>query len=244
MRVRMVVLVCLWPALALGQAEPAPPEYVPPAEQKGPAPPASPFDPPPAPKAPAPDPTPPTGRPLRLREQPRWRMSVAPRLSVRIGDGPDGLPRVGYGAGVHLLRAIGVFGPIRLGLGASFAYDRLAVDRETGTQALAHYSFAAFGVLDTIVDRVRPFLTVGGGLSAGTYREPALVAGDKNLDLTEAVGLIQLGAGLGVRVYQGFEVGLRGELDLTFSGTAVGAQLRHPFSPGIFAAALDLAAAF
>jgi|GEM_PF-6250756 len=239
---RVVVwLLCLWPLVAWGQAEPAPPEYVPPSERPGPAPPASPYDPPRT----APDPQPPTAeRPVRLRDQPRWRMSVAPRMSIRIGDGPDGLPRIGYGAGVHLLRAIGVFGPLRLGLGASFAYDRLATDREAGTQALAHYSFAAFGVLDTIVSRFRPFLTVGGGFSVGTYREPTTVIGAQNIDLTEAMGVVQLGLGFGVRIMQGFEVGLRGELDLTFSNTAVGPLARHPFSPGVFAACLDLAAAF
>src|SRR5262249_10593985 len=94
------ILVALWVAAIASplraapwaQAEPAPPDYVPP--------------PSPTSSSPAPDSSSSSARKRRALLAPLWRIMVAPHLAVRFGVGPPGLPTLGFGAGVELARAL------------------------------------------------------------------------------------------------------------------------------------------
>lgn len=236
----LLVAWLLWPALALAQAEPAPPDYVPPPPD-APAEPGTPAPSPPAePAWPEPNgaPLPPPGEP-----PPKWRLAVAPRLGVLLAQGPSGLPQIGYGAGVSAARALVPLGRLRFGVGLDVAYDRFYRDKpapDAGTQFLSHATFAAVALLDAVAGRFRPFLGVGGGLSVAAYEDPSSRGGVPSVSRVEVLGLVHLTGGLGVRVYESFELGLHGEVNLTFSNFQAGTPPRDVFQPGLFALGLDI----
>jgi hypothetical protein len=220
-----------------GPAEPAPPDYKPPAKS-GPAEPAP------------PDYTPP-GRTLPLGEEqgetgptfaelPKWHLAFGPRLAVNLGQNPQNLPGIGYGGGLQVTRALVPVGRMRFGLGFDFSYDRFEQARAAGTQFLSHASFAALAVLDGIFGRVRPFLTLGGGLSVGAYENPPINITTPRESLVTVAGLVALGVGLGVRLFSVVELGLRGDFLLTFAPDTVGTPPVTVFQPGRFSATLDL----
>ncbi len=204
---------------AYAQAEPAPPSYVPPGHHGDPE----------RPTAPASD---------------RWHLMAFPRLTFGLGGGPGSLPRIGWGGGVELSYAIVAFGPVRFGVGGSFAFDRFTHDYTAGgTQSLQHNAFAALFIFDAIVGPngiIRPFVGLGGGLSAADYRDP----GPPRVDEVDVVGMIKAELGLGVRIFSsekvGVEVGLHGDTEVTFSTFKSGTPPRSVFSPGLVAIALDL----
>jgi hypothetical protein len=165
---------------------------------------------------------------------------MAPRFVVRIGDGPVGLPRFGVGAGVRAARALlPLGGHVRIGVGLDVAYDRIAQDLSSPSRAqlsLSHTSFAGAAIFDALLGRARPFVAIGGGLSIGTF-------GGTSGQLVEALGLVHAAAGVGVRVYRSFELGVHGEVDATFSSTTAVGSSGPPakvFQPGLFAAGVDL----
>jgi hypothetical protein len=216
--------------LAHAQAEPAPEDYVPPQKRGLP---------------PEPGPGSSEGLPRLPEAIPRWHLAVAPRMAVRLGDGPPQLPVVGLGGGVQVARALVPLGRVvRFGVGFDFAYDRVYRDERapaSGTQFLSHATFAAVGVFDALVGpgaRVRPYLALGGGLSVAAYADPA--AQPKAINEVAALGLLHAALGVGVRVWESFELGLHGEVDLTFSDTNVGDPPKPIFQPGLFALALDV----
>jgi hypothetical protein len=219
-----VVIAILVPALAFAQAEPAPEEYVPPAQRLVPGQPGG-------------------GPSFKLPpDQPRWNITVAPRLTLALGTLPGGLPHVGLGGGVQVHRALVALGRVlRFGVGFDFAYDRVFHDTSTGTQELAHATFAGVLVLDALVgpgQRVRPFVAVGGGLSVGNYEAPVGINAP-SVSLVEPLGLVHLSAGLQVRTWESFELGVHAEGNLTFSSTTAGMPPVQVFSPGFVAIALD-----
>jgi len=163
---------------------------------------------------------------------PRNHIAATGRLGVVLGTRPPGLPAVGGGGGVQLSRALVDVGRMRLGVGFDFAYVR----SESNGQLLANWTFAALAVLDGIFGRLRPWLSLGGGLGIGQYHVPAMSAMEPEINIVGALPLLQGALGLDVEVMDGVEVGFGGEIDLTFSSTTLGSPPRQPFAPGFFAA--------
>jgi hypothetical protein len=233
---RLAVLLVLLPRLVLAQAEPAPPDFVP-----------SPHRADPVAQGEQPVFTPRKKRP----GAPKWRIWVQPRLSLLLGAPPSFpsvpptvQPTVGYGAGVGFGRALVTFGQFRFGFAFGFAYDRISTDISQAMFGVSHATFAPAFTLDGVfAERVRPFLSLGGGLDVGVFRAPE-VGGMPVVEQIEALGLVQLALGLGVRVYEGFEVGVRAEGNFLFSSTSYGTPARTVFSPGLVSLGLDLAYLF
>jgi hypothetical protein len=177
---------------------------------------------------------------------PAWNLAVAPRLSVLLGDSAAGIPNVGYGAAVRLHGAFLPLGPLRLGAGIQFAYDRFARDKPgasfgSTTQLLSHASFAAIAILDAIFGRARPWVGLGGGFSVAEYQDPTVQGSPPvAVSLVTVVPMVTIAFGVGVRLYRGFELGLRGDVDVMFSSQAAGTPPRTVFSPGVFGLSLDL----
>lgn len=173
-----------------------------------------------------------------------WLVEVQPRLVIPLGNAVD-LPWVGFGFGVGLSRGLLVMGRARLGLGISFAYERLQHEvsappsfmLEGSTQSLAHASFSLDLRLEGFVasGRVRPWVAAGPAMSVATYADP-------RQRLYEVAVLPALRAGLGcaVEVGSGVEVGGRAEWLATFAGRAVGDPPVNPFRPGTFALGVDV----
>jgi hypothetical protein len=162
-----------------------------------------------------------------------------------IGDAPAGLT-VGYGGGVRLHAALLPLGPLRFGVGVQFAYDRLSRDKPgasvtSTTQALSHATFAALAILDGLFGRLRPWVGIGGGFSVAGYDDPSVNGSPPMpVHLATVVPLVQVAAGLGVQVYESFEIGLRTDVNLTFSSAAAGQPPRTVFEPGLATLSLDL----
>ncbi len=203
-------LALLAPARARAQAEPAPPEYVPPGHH---------------------EPEPPPPSPLK------WHVSANARLAVPLGATPPNLASVGYGGGVQLTRALVDLGRMRFGVGGDFAYQR--IPRSTD-EFLSHMTFAALAVLDGIFGRVRPWLTAGVGLSVAEYRKPATEVMPVAINVDAVLPLVQLALGLDVAVARNVDIGIGAGLDLTFSSLTVGAPPVQAFQPGLFSARLGL----
>jgi hypothetical protein len=223
-RAAVVALTLAVSSTAFAQAEPAPEGYVPPSQRQIPGQPRE-------------------GDSWKLDpDQPKWVISVAPRLVLVLGSTTPAVPSIGLGGGVAVHRAVLPLGrALRLGVGFDFAYDRV-FHGDTNQEQLAHATFAGVIVLDALVgpaDRLRPFLAVGGGLSVGDYEDANAPVGTPR-SLTEALGLLHLKAGLAVRLYAGFEVGAHVEANLTFSTTTAGAPPVQVFQPGFLEVALDL----
>lgn len=224
LRLLPFLLILAAPASVWAQAEPAPSSYVPPGKSE------------PDPTT-APAPTPPP-----------WHIAIDFRLVASLDEVSATLPRVGWGGGLNLSRAVFHRGPLRFGLGIDFAYNNIEnskqiVAPETGNSRhyLSHATIAPQIVMDSISGRLRPFLAVGFGLSVGHYYEaPRDLTMAKIVDDVDVLPMAQLQLGLDVAVWRTLEVGLVASLDLTFSnrtqtspddpmGTAYSI-----FSPGIF----------
>ncbi len=212
LRARIIVIVqlLLLPALAWAQAEPAPPEYVPPGQHEPEAPPPSPL---------------------------KWHLAANARLVVPLGATPPDLAPVGWGGGVQLTRALVDLGRMRFGVGADFAYERV---QHSSDEFLSHMTFAALAVLDGIFGRVRPWLTAGVGLSVAEYRKPATEVMPTAINVDTVVPLVQLALGLDVELARNVDIGVGGALDLTFSSLTVGAPPVEAFQPGLFSVRLGI----
>jgi len=204
---------------AWAQAEPAPPEYVPPGHE--------------------PEPPPPS--PLK------WHIAVDARLAVPLGARPAGLDiPVGWGAGVQITRALVNFGNLRFGLGADFAYQRVqdshknTISMNDLPEDLSHMTFAGLLVFDGILGRFRPWLTLGGGFSVAQFNNPSLDNVTPEVHTTAVLPLVQLAAGLGIEIKRNIDLGLGGQLDLTFNSPSVGQPPVKPFEPGLFSVRVDV----
>jgi hypothetical protein len=209
---------------AAGDAEPAPEGYVPPNR----------------PGIPQPQEAKQRQEDARL---PKWRIAVAPHFNILMGDPPPGAQTLGYGAGIHVTRAMVPIGRGRFGLGGDFGHDRFQRERKfgtfsTGTQLTAHTSFAALVVFDGIVGRVRPWLGLGGGLSVAQYESPPTIDSAMGESRVGVTGLVKVALGFGVRVYDEFELGLRADYNATLSGEQVNGK--NVWQPGYFMLGLDL----
>jgi hypothetical protein len=219
--VRALATTLFLSAIAWGQAEPAPESYRPP-------------------KTPG-MPQPQQAQQRRADSQlPKWHIAVAPHMNVLYSD--IGIPRVGFGAGVQVTRALVPIGPARFGVGADFAYDRFQHDVKTSmftsdTEFVAHATFAGLLVVDAIVRRLRPWLALGGGFSVANFERPSLMA-SQAVSRVGVAGLVKLAVGLGVRVYEGFELGLRSDFVITISGENVDGK--DVWQPGYYSLGLDL----
>ena len=217
------LLLLLVSSTVWAQAEPAPESYRPP-NRPG-----------------IPQPSEPTHKEEQAR-LPKWHISVAPHLDFLVGDVPPGLPLVGYGAGVQVARALLPIGLGRFGVAADFAYDRFSHDKKTSTftsapQYVGHATFAGMLLVDGIVGRFRPWLGLGGGFSVANYESPTTTT-EMGVSRVGVVGLVKVAAGLGVRVYEGFDVGLRVDYDATFSSESVSGK--EVWQPGFASLSLDL----
>ncbi|HZS40856.1 MAG TPA: hypothetical protein VFF06_28680 [Polyangia bacterium] len=173
------------------------------------------------------------------QEPPKWNLGVGPRLSILLGDSAAGVPQVGYGVTLRLHFSFLKLGPLRLGAGFHFAHDRFS---GAGATTVAHSTFAVLAVIDGLFGRVRPWLGVGGGFSLADYQgldQPAAPP-PMRVDFLSVVPLVTVAAGVAVRLYAGFELGLRADFDLTFSSQAAGVPRRGVFSPGLVGLTLDL----
>lgn len=178
---------------------------------------------------------------------PRWNLGVGPSLSFLLGDPPSGVPAVGYGAAVRLHLALWPLGPLRLGAGVHFNYHHLSREKPgvtfgPTTQAVAHASFKALAILDGLFGPARPWVGVGGGFSVPSYEDPSLVQGMPAMayKIVSVVPVVTLAFGLGVHVVRGFEIGVRCDLDFTFSSQSAGMPRQTLFSPGVVGLTLDL----
>ena len=207
-----LILACVVtaPALARAQAEPAPPEYVPPGRH---------------------EPEPPPPSPLK------WHLAANARLAVPLGSTPPDLAPVGWGGGVQLTRALIDLGRMRFGVGGDFAYQRI---QHSSDEFLSHMTFAALLVLDGIFGRVRPWVTAGAGISVAEYRKPATEVMPMAINVDAVVPLVQLALGLDVELARNVDIGVGGALDLTFSSLTVGAPPVQAFQPGLFSARLGI----
>jgi hypothetical protein len=206
----LIACLLVAPALARAQAEPAPPEYVPPGHQEPAPPPPSPF---------------------------KWHISANARLAVPLGTMPPNLAPVGYGGGVQISRALVEAGRMRFGVGGDFAYQRIP---HASDEFLSHMTFAALAVLDGWFGRVRPWIALGAGLSVAEYRKPATEQMPVAIDVNTVTPLIEGALGLDVEIARNVDIGIGGELDLTFTSLTVGAPPVQAFQPGLFSVRLGI----
>jgi hypothetical protein len=199
-------------AIAWAQAEPAPESYVPPNRPGMP-------------------------QPQRAQQRqadaslPKWHIAVAPHFDLTFHD--VGVQPYGFGAGVQVTRALVPIGRARFGVGVDFAYDRFQHDLgAAGTEFISHATFAGMAVIDAIIGRVRPWLAIGGGISVAEFEQPSLMPA-KAINDVGVAGLVKFAFGVGVRVYGGFDLGLRADCNVTISGENV-------WQPGFVALGLDL----
>ena len=220
---RALALVALaWlaaPRGAWAQAEPAPEDYVPPRERK--------HEP----------------RPVKLEWKAlpqRFELAVSARLTFDLAQAA-GLPTLGYGGGVRFHAALLKLGPVRLGLGAQFAYDKFARDKpsaivlyQSTTQQASHATFAAVVVLDALLWRLRPFVAAGGGFSVSSYFDPSVMGMPPMTVHDDSVlPLAAVSGGVTIEVYEGFEAGLHADGLFVFTSAPW-------FSPGVVALAADV----
>jgi hypothetical protein len=179
----------------------------------------------------------------------RWLVAVQPRLVIGLS-GNGELPRVGYGFGLNIGRALLVRGAVRLGLGASFAYDRVAYDNKQDSQqnfsnsvtSIAHASFSADLRLDALLlaGRIRPWAMLGPALSVATYSEPAPPQASSGPSSTHALPALRAAVGLAGLVWRSLELGAHLEWLVTFDGPSLGTPPVQPLTPGTFSVGLDV----
>jgi hypothetical protein len=175
----------------------------------------------------------------------RWVLSIDPRFVVGL-NGQE--PRIGYGAGVSIGRALVVRGVLRFGLGGSFAYERLQHERAAalglsgGLQATSHASFSADLRVDALLraGRIRPWGSLGPALSIAQYSEPASIDLPNGVAATRVLPALRAGLGLAVLVWHSIEVGARFEWLVTFDGKTLGSPPVQAYTPGTFSIGVDL----
>jgi hypothetical protein len=176
----------------------------------------------------------------------KWHIAVDARLAVPLGARPAGLPPVGWGAGVAMSRALVDLGRLRFGLGVDFAYQRVQHDKHSEVtlgdvqQFTSHMTFAGLLVFDGIFGRLRPWLALGGGLSVARYDDPPTTGKQVEISAGDEVPLVQLAAGLGIEITHGIDLGLGGQLDLTFSSRQAETPPVQLFAPGLFSLRADV----
>jgi hypothetical protein len=130
----------LFVASLLAQAEPAPPEAAPPSP----------------PAAPAPSPEPPSS------------LAIHGRFAYRPGDAVGPAPATGFSLGATFEHRYAAVGPLGLGVGVDLFYDHFARDQQFITaqqQLLTQTSFVALQTVSLAVNRVRPWVAGGGGVT-------------------------------------------------------------------------------
>lgn len=179
-----------------------------------------------------------------------WVLTGDPRFVVSMGSG-KGVPRYGYGVGVSIARALFVRGTGRIGLGFSFSYERVQHDehyKSTLTQdafdlthSISHAAFSLDLRLDglTLWGRVRPWVLIGPAFSIGNYAE-GTSRNNNQVTSVRVLPAMRVGAGVGVDLVKGVEVGLHLEVLPTFNGTQVGMLGTDPFTPGNFSLGIDV----
>jgi hypothetical protein len=128
---------------------------------------------------------------------PRHRMSVMPRFAYRLGNAGRAVsPAPGFGVGgtieISYLRRGASAGPhdrsgaiFEAALGLDFAHDRFAISEQGSvtvdgmvetfgsTRVVSETSFVLVHTVAARVGRVRPYLTLGGGLGVGYFDSAA-----------------------------------------------------------------------
>ncbi|HXU73354.1 MAG TPA: hypothetical protein VN947_28740 [Polyangia bacterium] len=211
----LLAALVFWPALARAQAEPAPEGYVPPGHTEPEAPPPSPI---------------------------KWRIAADGRPSVALRS-PQGIPTVGWGAGVQVTRALIDVGRLRVGVGADFGYERFGdvfFSEPDTSHHLAFMTFAGLLVLDAMLGRVRPYVAAGGGFAVAWYFQPDPHSMTPFANSNTVVGLVVLEAGLSVMVYKDVDIGVAGHFDLTFSSQSLGQPPFAVFSGGVFSPRIQI----
>ena len=178
----------------------------------------------------------------------KWLVAVNPRLVVALGT-PAGLPRLGYGIGFSIGRALVVRGRLRLGLGAGFSYEHVQREKhppaglENGdiVQQLSQFGFSLDLRIDGIVGGgiVRPWVSLGPAFSVGDYKDPPSSTNPKGIERAAVVPALRASLGIGFRVWGQVELGPRFEWLATFGGPQVGAAEDAVFRPGNFSIGLD-----
>ena len=180
----------------------------------------------------------------------RWLLWLDPRFVVSMGNGDDGLQRLGFGAGVGISGAFAVFGRSRLSLGVSFAYERRQETRvpppnlsngDTVAYA-AHASFSADLKLDAffLEGALRPWIAIGPAMSVASYSSPPIVADPMPVSATSVLPGLRAGVGIAGEVSPRIEVGGRVEWLATFGGDALGMRGIRPLTPGDFSVGIDV----
>ena len=178
----------------------------------------------------------------------KWIVAVNPRLVVALGT-PAGLPRIGYGVGFFIGRALVVHGRLRLGLGAGFSFEHVQREKhppmglENGdiVQELSHFGFSLDLRIDGIVANgiVRPWVTIGPAFSVGDYKDPPSTENPKGIERAAVVPALRAALGIAFRVWEQVELGPRFEWLATFGGPDVGSAMDGVFHPGNFSVGLD-----
>jgi hypothetical protein len=186
----------------------------------------------------------------REARQHRWLLWVNPRFVVSMGNGSDGLQRLGFGAGLGISGAFAVFGRARLSLGVSFAYERRQETRVpppslANGDTVAYASQASFSA-DLKLDGfflegvLRPWVSIGPAMSVATYSSPPIVEDPMPVSDTSILGGVRAAVGIAGVVGARVEIGGRGEWLATFGEDPLGMRRIHPRSPGNFALAVDV----
>jgi hypothetical protein len=165
------------------QPPPLPPGQPPQAEQPT-SPPSQPPPSPPHPLLMPPAPPPADPGAGAAPADPRFRLSVLPRLARRLGEAARAVsPAWGFGIGGGFdWRYLAAGEPMALAVGVDFAYFRFATDEVVtidlgggmertvaSTRVLSETTFLATHSVTLALGRTRPFLTVGAGLGLGYF---------------------------------------------------------------------------
>jgi hypothetical protein len=226
----LAVVAFAVPAVALGQAEPAPPGSVPLAGPPGPGGPGA----------------PPPGPPPEARRPPRVRVAGDLRFSGLRGEAAQAAAPLGWGFGLQLSASLLPVGVMRFGFVLDFAQDRF--QRTIAAypdlqQTLLHNTFAVQALLDLPTRYLRPYIAAGAGLSVARHESPLPDEANQmpyTFEVT-TLPLVRVSAGLAVSPLRWFEIGVSGELSFTFSdqrggvldqGATAGPAMAQLFAPG------------
>lgn len=196
------------------------PEAAPPATTARPQPAAAHGDAEPAPVPPAPG----EDEAAVARRQ-RHRVAVMPRFSYRLGDAGQAVsPAPGFGVGGTFERVYLRLAPSRslraeATLGVDFAHDRFATGEQGtvvvgtmprtfgATRVISETSFILIHTVALRAGRVRPYVTVGGGLGVGYFNSVAMEFDPGSARDAHLLG--RATAGVDVAVKRAVQVSLR-----------------------------------
>jgi hypothetical protein len=180
-----------------------------------------------------------------------WVLALQPRFVVALGDvDKSGLPRIGWGAGVSIGRAVFVRGRARFGLGLSFSYERQQHERVPPpslangqtTQWLSHAAFSADLRLDGLFFSgvMRPWVTLGPAMSVAAYANPPTAGAPDGVSIVQVLGGLRAAAGIAAVVASTVELGGRVECVATFGSDPVDMPPVRPLVPGNFSVGVDV----